>query len=30
MFKPKSTINKTEFHKLVSYIMLEAEKSRNS
>lgn len=28
MFKPKRTINETEFHKLASYIMLEAEKKQ--
>lgn len=28
MFKPKRTINETEFHKLASYIMLEAEKTQ--
>lgn len=30
MFKPKRTINKTESHKLASYIMLEAEKKQDS
>lgn len=28
MFRPKRTINRAEFHKLDSYIMLEAEKKQ--